>query len=106
MPANTVYVGHPSCWGNRFEVGKDGTAAACVRLFEVDHKLDVVDRAAGVRRDWTAGIWRAGARWMRLAMRIGCGGGPTPQPSPQRREELLRLPPVTGIYACSADGIL
>ena len=50
MPTNTVYVGRPGRWGNRFEVGKDGTAAECVRLFEVDHEHDVVYRAA-VRRD-------------------------------------------------------
>ena len=46
MPANTVYVGRPTRGGNRFEVGKDGTAAACVRLCEVDHAFAVVSRAA------------------------------------------------------------
>jgi len=50
MPATTVYVGRLSRWDNRFEVGKDRTATECVRLFEVDHALDVGDRAA-VRRD-------------------------------------------------------
>lgn len=30
MPANTVYVGRGSRWGNRFVVGKDGSAEECI----------------------------------------------------------------------------
>lgn len=30
MPANTVYVGRPTKWGNPFRVGRDGTAVECV----------------------------------------------------------------------------
>lgn len=34
MPANTVYVGRPTVWGNPFHVGKQGAAAECVRAYE------------------------------------------------------------------------
>ncbi len=33
MPANTVYVGRPTKWGNPFEVGQHGTQASCVDLY-------------------------------------------------------------------------
>lgn len=33
MPANTVYVGRPTRWGNPFRVGVHGTAQECVDLF-------------------------------------------------------------------------
>jgi len=33
MPADAIYVGRPSQWGNDFEVGVDGTAEDCVRLY-------------------------------------------------------------------------
>lgn len=33
MPANTVYVGRPTKWGNPFIVGKDGTAQECFTLY-------------------------------------------------------------------------
>ena len=33
MPEGAIYVGRPSCWGNDFEIGVDGDAAACVAAF-------------------------------------------------------------------------
>ena len=33
MPANAIYVGRPTKWGNPFEVGRDGTRAECVDLY-------------------------------------------------------------------------
>lgn len=33
MPANTIYVGRPTHWGNPFVVGKDGDAAECVKKY-------------------------------------------------------------------------
>lgn len=33
MPANTVYVGRGSRWGNPFKVGEHGTAAECVKKY-------------------------------------------------------------------------
>ncbi|RKY69337.1 MAG: hypothetical protein DRQ02_01370 [Candidatus Latescibacterota bacterium] len=33
MPANTIYVGRPTRWGNPFHVGMQGNAAECVRLY-------------------------------------------------------------------------
>lgn len=33
MPANTVYVGRPTRWGNPFHVGLQGDAAECVRAY-------------------------------------------------------------------------
>lgn len=33
MPANTIYVGRPTVWGNPFIVGEHGTAAQCVDLY-------------------------------------------------------------------------
>jgi hypothetical protein len=33
MPPNTVYVGRGSRWGNPFVLGRDGTAAECVRRY-------------------------------------------------------------------------
>ena len=33
MPEGAVYVGRGSPWGNPFIVGRDGTAAECVRLY-------------------------------------------------------------------------
>ena len=35
MPDNTVYVGRGSPWGNPFVVGRDGTRARCVELYEL-----------------------------------------------------------------------
>ena len=35
MPENTVKVDRSTLWGNPFLVGVDGTAAECVRLYEV-----------------------------------------------------------------------
>lgn len=34
-PANTVYVGRPSPWGNPFVVGTHGTREQCVELYKV-----------------------------------------------------------------------
>jgi hypothetical protein len=34
MPLNTVYVGRPTYWGNRFVIDKDGDAEECVRKYE------------------------------------------------------------------------
>jgi hypothetical protein len=36
MPANTVYVGRGSKWGNPFVVGVDGDASECVSKFRLD----------------------------------------------------------------------
>lgn len=33
MPRNSVYVGRPSRWGNKYKVGVDGTATQCVEKF-------------------------------------------------------------------------
>jgi len=33
MPKNTIYVGHPTKWGNPFIVGVDGTREYCVFLY-------------------------------------------------------------------------
>ena len=33
MPANTIYVGRPTKWGNNFVVGKNGTALAAVHHY-------------------------------------------------------------------------
>lgn len=33
MPPNTVSVARPTRWGNPFKVGRDGTAAECVRKY-------------------------------------------------------------------------
>ena len=33
MPPNTVYVGRGSRWGNRFVIGKDGDARACIKKY-------------------------------------------------------------------------
>lgn len=33
MPANTIYVGRPTPWGNPFVVGHNGTAEQCVALY-------------------------------------------------------------------------
>ena len=33
MPANTIYVGRPSEWGNPFSVAQFGDAQRCVNLF-------------------------------------------------------------------------
>lgn len=35
MPATAVYVGRPTKWGNPFLVGRDGTAADCLRLYRL-----------------------------------------------------------------------
>lgn len=35
MPPNTVKVDSATCWGNPFVVGKHGTAAECVRWYEM-----------------------------------------------------------------------
>jgi len=43
-PADTVYVGRPSRWGNPFRVGIEGTAAACVTLFEARYVQDTAYR--------------------------------------------------------------
>jgi hypothetical protein len=40
MPAQTVYVGRPSRWGNPYVVGRDGTAEECVEKFIADHEHD------------------------------------------------------------------
>ena len=50
-PAGAVYVGrvkkdHPSKWGNRYEVGRDGTAEECVQLFEARYQDDTTYQAA------------------------------------------------------------
>src|SRR5262245_54245488 len=45
MPANTVYVGRPSRWGNGYKVGRDGTAEACVELFIERYVHDTEYRA-------------------------------------------------------------
>lgn len=37
MPANTVFVGRPSSWGNPFVIGRDGDAATCVRKYSHLH---------------------------------------------------------------------
>lgn len=36
MPANAVYVGRPSAWGNNRVIGEHGTAQECVEGFERD----------------------------------------------------------------------
>jgi len=33
IPADAVYVGRPSKWGNPFVMGKDGTLAECVQQY-------------------------------------------------------------------------
>lgn len=33
MPANTVYVGRQSLWGNPFVIGVDGTREQCIALY-------------------------------------------------------------------------
>lgn len=33
MPADTIYVGRPTGFGNPFIIGKDGTAKRCVELY-------------------------------------------------------------------------
>ena len=33
MPANTVYVGRPTPWGNPFRIGVHGSAQKCVSLY-------------------------------------------------------------------------
>src|SRR5271168_4906895 len=33
MPANTVYVGRPTIYGNPFIVGRDGTREDCMKLY-------------------------------------------------------------------------
>jgi hypothetical protein len=45
MPANMVYVGRPSRWGNPYKVGRDGTAEACVALFTQRYAHDADYRA-------------------------------------------------------------
>ncbi len=34
MPADAVYVGRPTRWGNPFVIGRDGTAERCVALYK------------------------------------------------------------------------
>jgi hypothetical protein len=36
MPPNTVYVGRPTIWGNRFTAKEEGSATAAVSMFEHD----------------------------------------------------------------------
>jgi hypothetical protein len=36
MPANTIYVGRPSRYGNKYRPGRHGDAAECVRKFRED----------------------------------------------------------------------
>jgi hypothetical protein len=36
MPAGAVYVGRPTKWGNRFRIGKDGTAEECVARYRAE----------------------------------------------------------------------
>lgn len=35
VPADAVYVGRPSMWGNPFRIGKDGTRREVVEAYEV-----------------------------------------------------------------------
>ena len=34
MPDNTVYVGHPTKWGNPYKVGRDGSVEECIEKYE------------------------------------------------------------------------
>jgi hypothetical protein len=34
MPANTLYIGRPTAWGNPFKVGVWGTAQECIEAYE------------------------------------------------------------------------
>ncbi len=59
MPPNTVKVDRSTKWGNPFLVGRDGTAAECVRRFEllltglVDlRNVDVAKRQSRFLRAW------------------------------------------------------
>jgi Domain of unknown function (DUF4326) len=45
-PQDAIYVGRPSRWGNPYHVGVDGTAEACVRLFESHYAHDADYQAA------------------------------------------------------------
>jgi len=35
MPANAIYVGRPTKWGNMYKVGRDGSAGMCVERFRL-----------------------------------------------------------------------
>lgn len=39
-PADAVYIGRPSKWGNPYVVGKDGTREECVLMYEAWLLLD------------------------------------------------------------------
>ena len=47
MPANTVYVGRPTKWGNPFRVGRDGDAQECVEKYRewLQGQTELVDQA-------------------------------------------------------------
>ena len=52
-PAGVIYVGRPTCWGNPYRVGRDGSAIECVEKFE---RLCALKRkqTPGAFREWIA----------------------------------------------------
>jgi hypothetical protein len=56
LPANTVYVGRPTKWGNPFPV------AACIETGFADNEADARRVCVEAFRDWLRGdTWAAGA---------------------------------------------
>lgn len=49
IPADAVYVGRPSKWGNPYKVGLHGDRDTCVRLFRESCSRD--DRVEGIRKE-------------------------------------------------------
>jgi hypothetical protein len=82
MPANTVNVARPTCFGNPFRIGRDGDAATCVRKFESAIK-------AGILKNFP--LWdRPNVGW-KLALRgknLACWCAPN---QPCHADVLLRL---------------
>lgn len=48
MPANTVYVGRPTIWGNPFKVGVDGTIEECLEKYK-QHMNGILSHDAKLR---------------------------------------------------------
>ena len=91
MPANTVYVGRPSRWGNPYIVGKHAaTAEACVALF-IERYEHNADYRARVRGSSLARTWLAGVRLVYHAMQMCCWCGPT-RPCKRCRPSTYRMP--------------
>jgi hypothetical protein len=40
IPADAIYVGRPSKWGNPFKIGRDGTREVCVMKYRTALLLD------------------------------------------------------------------